>query len=468
MEVTSALEQWRYQQRVLDAESYSRQLVKEFPVSLAKPSPLQAPLAASNDRNSASHQSNRFAARATTRESYRHLLQSVDADDYGTRALVSSKLWEKEDPLRALRKNNLELTRRLKNALQSRERRDARPALKLDKRSGVNGFTQRFGRKARAIEPYGLKTSSKPKLMHHDEIEELKARLAKARLDRVSDDSAFYDRVAQRETNELVAEVADDELWDLLVDVYEEAVAATRKRELPPEQLQIVQTALHDGPANQVLIQKYQVDLTRRHLQCLLPLQWLNDEVINFWFQMLADRDAALVKRGDLAKGSHFFNSFFYTKVSEGGYNFINVRRWTRKVDLFAMDKIFVPVNISNTHWCLAVIFMTDKRIQYYDSMDGSGQRCLEVLLKYLHDEMEHKKKQAFDASDWRLVQSTPDTPQQENGSDCGVFACTFADYLSRNLPLTCKQKDMEFHRHRMALHIVQGELPLDDDEDDS
>ncbi|KAJ0388706.1 hypothetical protein ATCC90586_010716 [Pythium insidiosum] len=73
----------------------------------------------------------------------------------------------------------------------------------------------------------------------------------------------------------------------------------------------------------------------------MLPLQWLNDEVINFWFQMLADRDAALVKRGDLPKASHFFNSFFYTKVSEGGYNFMNV-------DLFAMDKIFVPVNVSN------------------------------------------------------------------------------------------------------------------------
>lgn len=47
---------------------------------------------------------------------------------------------------------------------------------------------------------------------------------------------------------------------------------------------------------------------------------------------MLNDRDAQLVKDGVLAKRSHFFNSFFYTKVSEGGYNFINVRRWTKKV----------------------------------------------------------------------------------------------------------------------------------------
>jgi Ulp1 family protease len=55
-------------------------------------------------------------------------------------------------------------------------------------------------------------------------------------------------------------------------------------------------------------------------------------QVINFWFQLLGDRDEQLVKDGVLTKRSHFFNSFFYSKVSEGGYNFINVRRWTRKV----------------------------------------------------------------------------------------------------------------------------------------
>jgi len=49
---------------------------------------------------------------------------------------------------------------------------------------------------------------------------------------------------------------------------------------------------------------------------------------------MMNDRDEALVKAGVLSKRSHFFNSFFCTKVSENGYNFINVRRWTRKVGL--------------------------------------------------------------------------------------------------------------------------------------
>lgn len=46
---------------------------------------------------------------------------------------------------------------------------------------------------------------------------------------------------------------------------------------------------------------------------------------------------------------------------------------------------------------------------------------------------MKHKKKQEFDEQGWELVPTQPDTPQQANGSDCGVFTSIFADFLSRN-----------------------------------
>lgn len=67
---------------------------------------------------------------------------------------------------------------------------------------------------------------------------------------------------------------------------------------------------------------------------------------------------------------------------------------------------------------------------------DCSSVHCswLNVCVcRYLHDEMNHKKKQEFDETGWELVPTTPDTPQQANGSDCGVFTSIFADYLSRD-----------------------------------
>ncbi|RWW88680.1 hypothetical protein BHE74_00002429 [Ensete ventricosum] len=61
----------------------------------------------------------------------------------------------------------------------------------------------------------------------------------------------------------------------------------------------------------------------------------------------------------------HFFNSFFFRKladldkdrgcVSEGRAAFLRVRKWTRKVNIFEKDYIFIPVNF-NLHWSLLII----------------------------------------------------------------------------------------------------------------
>ncbi|TMW62575.1 hypothetical protein Poli38472_005193 [Pythium oligandrum] len=449
MEIQAAADAWHFQQRRRDAEIHSQNLVRDLPSTLIKP------LFSSSQGGRREPQ---------TREEFFGLLQKVAGDQYGAGAASTELVsLEKEDPLKAIQKQHTDLFRRLRQTLAHTI--DRPRSGKIDKRLHADAYAKRFNRKTRAIEPFGIKKNHKLKNM--DEIEEIERKLRDYRIARTSAevDDAFYSRVAKREANLLLEEVLQDELWNLVEETYDEVEAASGKRELPEELQQIVHDALYEGLHQDVLIQKYNVDITRRHLQCLLPQQWLNDEVINFWFQMLMDRDAELVKSGVLEKPSHFFSSFFYTKVSEGGYNFINVRRWTRKIDLFSMDKIFVPVNVSNTHWCLAVIFMTEKRIQYFDSMAGPGTKCLEVLLKYLHDEMQHKKQQPFDSEGWELVETVPGTPQQENGWDCGVFTCLFADYLSQNLDLSFSQNDMEFQRNRMILRIVQGSVPEEEDD---
>lgn len=70
-----------------------------------------------------------------------------------------------------------------------------------------------------------------------------------------------------------------DLAYEIAEDVFDAAERALRKKELPPEQLTVVKDAMSNGPMERVLIQKYSVGITRRHLQCLHPLQWLNDEV---------------------------------------------------------------------------------------------------------------------------------------------------------------------------------------------
>ncbi|OQR97074.1 SUMO protease [Achlya hypogyna] len=298
-----------------------------------------------------------------------------------------------------------------------------------------------------------------------DEIAEIEAQLAKYRIDRESGaiERAHDAWIAERQWTLLLEEVVAEELDDLFDEAVDEVREEGPDLVLSPEDEEAVDDALSGGSASEVLCQKFNVDITRGLLQCLRPGQWLNDEIINFYFQMLAERDISVHAALGIA-ASHFFNSFFFSKVSEGGYNFVNVRRWTRKIDLFAMDKIFIPVNIRNVHWCLAVIFMTEKRIQYYDSMNGAGTECLNVLLRYLGDEHQHKKGAPFDASGWELLPSQPDTPQQGNSHDCGMFTCMFADYLAQNKELTFRQRNMAFFRRRMVLRTVEGSIPDDED----
>lgn len=77
----------------------------------------------------------------------------------------------------------------------------------------------------------------------------------------------------------IVEDVLLDLVYDIAEETFDEVERESGKKELPPDQLEVVMEALTTGPMERVLIQKYAVDITRRHLQCLHPLQWLNDEV---------------------------------------------------------------------------------------------------------------------------------------------------------------------------------------------
>ncbi|KAG7380690.1 hypothetical protein PHYPSEUDO_006919 [Phytophthora pseudosyringae] len=184
-------------------------------------------------------------------------------------------------------------------------------------------------------------------------------------------------------------------------------------------------------------------------------------QLINFYFHMMNDRDASLVEVGTLPQRSYFFSTYFYLKMMiNGAYSFTAISKFTVKVNLFAMNKIFVPVHVRTcmkNHWSLTVVFVTEHRTQYYDSMEGSGMPCLKMLLRYLRDELQDKKGELLIDTDWELVDTTTNTPQQDNCHDCGVFTCLYAECLSLNKSLSFSQQDIPFNRNRMALQIISS-----------
>lgn len=223
--------------------------------------------------------------------------------------------------------------------------------------------------------------------------------------------------------------------------------------ELTPQMLMRIDEASKPQPADEALVEIDGVQLLRKDIRTLIGLNWLNDEVINAYMHLLVVRGQETSR-----KRVYAFNTFFYPKLKESGYN--SVRRWTRKVDIFSYDYLLVPVHLGN-HWCLAFIDFIDKTIAYYDSLGGYPMGCCDTLLDYLRYESNDKKKQDFDDENWERLDKYHDDgiPQQKNCSDCGVFACTYAEYLTRSAKLKFKQEDMPYFRKKMIYELVTKKI---------
>ena len=103
--------------------------------------------------------------------------------------------------------------------------------------------------------------------------------------------------------------------------------------ELTPEMESDINRYL-SSPPGQTLVEAHSIPITRKDLDTLRGLNWLNDEIINFYLQMIVERS----KENDNWPNVYAHNTFFLPKLRNQGYSL--VRRWTRKVDLFSYDMI--------------------------------------------------------------------------------------------------------------------------------
>lgn len=209
-------------------------------------------------------------------------------------------------------------------------------------------------------------------------------------------------------------------------------LAASMLRDLSPSEQASVNNAINGVglDSEEEIVRQGGDSVKRSSMETLQPGQWLNDEVINYYLKnCLASRDRKICSEQPGRKRSHFFNSFFFQtmfdemnndKSLRGKYNYENVKSWSNKVpgsDIFNLKYIICPCNHDNMHWSVVVIFIEEKRIQWYDSMGGTDRVKLEGLMQYLKDEYKAKNDgKDLDVSQWKLVRCTKHTPRQRNG----------------------------------------------------
>ncbi|KAI3445786.1 hypothetical protein Pfo_002451 [Paulownia fortunei] len=192
------------------------------------------------------------------------------------------------------------------------------------------------------------------------------------------------------------------------------------------------------------------VFISRRDVELLQPRTFINDTIIDFYVKYLLNKT-----KPEEQHRFHFFNTFFFRKLvdidrdlsrAREGDAFQRVRKWTRNVNVFEKDYIFIPVNFS-LHWSLIVIChpgevanLKDKGmdassnvpcILHMDSIRGSHGGFENLIRSYLWEEWKERgNKQEEDISmkfmnlDFVALQ----LPQQENLFDCGLFLLHYAE----------------------------------------
>ena len=127
-----------------------------------------------------------------------------------------------------------------------------------------------------------------------------------------------------------------------------------------------------------VFFTKFDIPMRPFDFQTLQPRTWLNDQIINFFMEMLVARSCALVSEGLRPRRSYFFNSFFMDKLEREGYN--GIRRWSKNFDIFDMENIFFPINIRNYHWVLAIVDIVHHQLHFFCSQGKNVSKCLNII----------------------------------------------------------------------------------------
>uniref|UniRef100_A0A3Q1F983 SUMO specific peptidase 5 n=1 Tax=Acanthochromis polyacanthus TaxID=80966 RepID=A0A3Q1F983_9TELE len=190
------------------------------------------------------------------------------------------------------------------------------------------------------------------------------------------------------------------------------------------------------APFFQVVYKKH--TLTLDDLLTLADQNWLNDQVMNMYGELIMESSHHKV---------HYLNSFFHRQLMTKGYD--GVKRWTKQVDLFSKSLLLVPVHLE-VHWCLVTADIAKKKICLYDSQGNALQKV--NILKYLMTEAREKQQIAFE-NGWVKI------PQQTNENDCGVFVLEYSRCLALTRPLQFSQNDIPKIRKRIYKELCDCKL---------
>uniref|UniRef100_A0A8B9J017 SUMO specific peptidase 7 n=1 Tax=Amazona collaria TaxID=241587 RepID=A0A8B9J017_9PSIT len=196
--------------------------------------------------------------------------------------------------------------------------------------------------------------------------------------------------------------------------------------------------------------------VTREDLECLEYGEFLNDVIIDFYLKYLLLEKVPK----HLADRTHIFSSFFYKCLTRTEKNsevaqrrHRRVKTWTRHINIFSKDYIFVPVN-EESHWYIAVICFPRLEAAVYEECPHQSLLCHQPQQSPLWSESENtrtgsmlclsfdkkvcleweaKRKMHREFSKSTMIDLYPRVPKQDNSSDCGIYLLQYVESFFEN-----------------------------------
>ncbi len=121
-------------------------------------------------------------------------------------------------------------------------------------------------------------------------------------------------------------------------------------------------------------------------------------------------------------------------------------KRFSKAIDFLRYTNIFIPINIENKHWVLAVVTPCNKTLTIYDPLIVKHASVELVLEKYFNNRC---------AGTWTTTYNVS-IPKQENAYDCGVLMVAFMWNVAEDKPNDFQQSNMVDLRQKFKRMMVE------------
>lgn len=176
--------------------------------------------------------------------------------------------------------------------------------------------------------------------------------------------------------------------------------------------------------------------LRKKDVELLKGPYWINDTIIGFYFEYLDETTTNSVVKELLFVSPELTQLLKLTASSDYGMLLGSINAKSSSFVFFPLNNCDSRESAGGSHWSLLVYSKPEKTCFHFDSSKGLNSDVAKDFAKSITD---------YFCPDGLWSYLEIDTPQQENGYDCGLYVLCNTDLVSNHAVAHSKIKNCTF-----------------------